>query len=202
MGFNLHQHKSDPAITIKISFRNRAINYFKIKIMTLTKVLLQRFSVRKYKKQKIEKDKLIQVLEAGRIAPSAVNYQPCHFIVLQEAANLDKIYTVYNREWIKSAPAAILICADHNESWKRKADGKDSADIDIAIAADHMTLKATEIGLGTCWVCNFDAPRCSEIFELPPHIEPLVILPIGYPDIEAPEKKRKKPDEIVHWEKF
>ncbi len=170
--------------------------------MNLNEIISHRFSVRKYKNQKIEHEKLFQVLEAGRLAPSAVNYQPWHFIVFQNAENLEKIYSVYNREWIKSAPAIILICSNHSKSWKRKSDEKDFADVDIAIATDHMTLQATELGLGTCWVCNFDAPKCAELFDLPEHIEPAVILPIGYPDIDPPEKKRKHLEEIVYWEHF
>ena len=170
--------------------------------MEVKQAISSRFSVRKYKKQSIPNDKLLSVLEAGRLAPSAVNFQPWHFIVIQNPENLKKIHEVYNRGWIKSAPAVILACADHSQSWKRGSDGKDYADIDIAIAVDHMTLQAAEVGLGTCWVCNFDAGRCKTLFRLPEQIEPVVILPIGYPDISPVDKKRKKLEEIVHWENF
>ena len=170
--------------------------------MTIKQLIESRFSVRKYKSRKIENDKLLQVLEAARLAPSAVNFQPWHFIVIQNPENLKKIHEVYNRAWIKTAPVIILVCADHSQSWKRASDGKDSADIDIAIAVDHMTLQAAEIELGTCWVCNFDAERCKELFQLPEQIDPLVILPVGYPDLTPADKKRKKLEEIVHWEHF
>jgi nitroreductase len=82
------------------------------------------------------------------------------------------------------------------------AQNKDSADIDITIAVDHMALQATELGLGTCWVCNFDVRQCSDILRLPRHIEPVVLLPVGYPNIKPPAKKRKLLDGIVHWNKF
>ena len=81
-------------------------------------------------------------------------------------------------------------------------DGKDSADIDISIAVDHMTLQAAELVLGTCWVCNFDIHKCSDILKLSRNIEPVVILPLGYPNIEPPAKKRKSLNDIVHWNKF
>ncbi|MFW5831947.1 MAG: nitroreductase family protein [Prolixibacteraceae bacterium] len=170
--------------------------------MDFKNLVTHRFSVRKFKNRKIENEKLLQILEAGRMAPSAVNYQPWYFIVVQNPENLKKIHAVYQRDWIKTAPAVILICSDHSASWKRGKDGKDSADIDVAIAADHMTLQAADLGLGTCWVCNFDAEKCSELFDLPAETEPVVILPLGYQDMQAPEKKRKKLEEVVHWETF
>jgi nitroreductase len=170
--------------------------------MELKKLINKRFSVRKYKNVAIENEKLIEVLDAGRLAPSAANFQPWYFIVVQNPQNLKKLHSVYKREWIRSAPAIIIVCGDHLHSWKRGNDGKDSSDIDVAIAVDHMTLQAAELGLGTCWVCNFDAKECSELFDLPPHIEPVVLLPLGYPDEEVKEKKRKPLEEIVFWEKY
>ncbi|MCT4602113.1 MAG: nitroreductase family protein, partial [Marinifilum sp.] len=82
-------------------------------------------------------------------------------------------------------------------------DGKDHTDIDASIAIDHMTLQATELGLGTCWICNFYVEKCKDFFQLPDHIEPIAILSLGYPnDDKMPAKKRKSLEEIVHWEKF
>ena len=161
-----------------------------------------RFSLRNYKDIPVEKEKLLQILEAGRLAPSAANFQPWHFIVATETQVLEKLYEVYPRDWIKKAPVIIIACSDHSQSWKRGSDGKDSADIDISIAVDHMTLQATALGLGTCWVCNFDAGKCSDLFKLPHHIEPVVMLPLGYPDTDAPVKKRKSLNDIVHWNKY
>lgn len=177
-------------------------NQQKIIYMQFNQLIRNRFSVRKYKKTEVEKDKLIQILDAGRLAPSAVNFQPWHFIVVKEPANIEKVHSVYRREWFKSAPVIIIVCSDRLQSWKRGNDGKDSSDIDVAIAVDHMTLQATELGLGTCWVCNFDAKTCSELFRLPQHVEPVVLLPLGYPDEPVKEKNRKPLEEIVHWEKF
>ncbi|MCY1723239.1 nitroreductase family protein [Prolixibacteraceae bacterium Z1-6] len=161
-----------------------------------------RFSVRKYKTTPVEDDKLLKVLEAGQVAPSAVNFQPWHFIVVTETETLEKIHQTYQRDWIKKAPVIIVAGADHSQSWKRSSDGKDSADIDIAIAVDHMTLMATELGLGTCWVCNFSVKKCSEVLKLPSHIEPCVLIPLGYPDIENAPKKRKSLSEFVHLNTF
>lgn len=174
--------------------------------MEFIELAKKRYSSRKYLNKKIEKDKIYKVLEAGRIAPSAVNFQPWQFIVIEDEANLKKLWETYDREWIKEAPVLIIICGDHKKSWKRKKDGKDHCDIDAAIAADHITLQATELGLATCWVCNFDKDKCSEILKLPENIEPIVILPLGYPadevDVNRHEKLRKKIDEVVSWEVF
>ena len=170
--------------------------------MNINQLIKQRFSVRKYKNESVEREKILEILEAGRIAPSAVNFQPWHFIVIQKPENLKKLHSLYKRDWIKSAPIIIIACADHSQSWKRSSDGKDSADIDLAISVDHMTLQATELGLGTCWVCNFDVNRCSEMFNLPSQIEPVVLLPVGYPEVKPPNKNRKSIEEIVHWEEF
>jgi len=173
-----------------------------MKFLSLAK---HRFSVRKYKSDPILDEDLKYVLEAGRIAPSAVNYQPWHFLVIREKENRELINTLYHREWFREAPVVIILLADHKQSWKRD-DGKDHADIDVAIAADHMTLAATERGLGTCWVCNFDKQKTVEALKIPDHLKPIVFLPIGYPaeepNIIRHENKRKPLSDICSWEKL
>ncbi|MCK3685195.1 nitroreductase family protein [Maribellus sp. YY47] len=169
--------------------------------MELSDVIQQRFSVRKFKSQAVEQQKLLQILDAGRLAPSAVNFQPWHFIVVEKEV-LVKLYSVYPAKWLQQAPLVIVVCSVHSQSWKRGSDGKDSADIDAAIAIDHMTLMATSLGLGTCWICNFNVNRCSELLKLPGNVEPVALLPVGYPDTEAPEKQRKSLEEIVHYQYF
>jgi len=159
-----------------------------------------RYSCRKYDSRQVEERKLEQVLEAGRVAPSAVNFQPWHFYVIQGEENLQRLHPVYHREWFRTAPCVIVICGDHGKSWKRK-DGKDHCDIDVGIVTDHMTLQAADMGLATCWVCNFDAAMTSELLQLPENQEPMVLLPLGYPldqvDPERHSEKRKPLSEIV-----
>jgi len=161
-----------------------------------------RYSVRGYENKEVEKEKLLQILEAGRLAPSAVNYQPVHFIVITDMEQKKKIYETYPRGWLKEAPVIIVACGDHSVSWKR-GDGKDHCDIDLAIAVDHMTLAAADLGLGTCWICAFDAEKCRKLLELPDNLEPMVLLPVGYPKGgRLTEIKRKSLDEIVSWEEY
>ena len=164
-----------------------------------------RYSSRKYKNQKVEDEKLQYILEAGRIAPSANNMQPWVFIVVKDK-NIDKLRACYHRDWFDTAPVYIVICGNHNQAWKRAADGKDHTDIDAAIATDHMTLAAAEQGLASCWVCNFNKDKVIDLFKLPTHIEPIAILPIGYPNdtvnINRHEQKRKKNEDIIFYEAY
>ena len=170
--------------------------------MDFSNLIMNRYSVRSYLEKEVPKELLLKVLEAGRQAPSAVNYQPLHFVIITDPGSREQLHTAYSREWFKQAPAYIVICSDHAQSWKRQADGKDFADVDAAIAIDHMTLQAAEMGLGTCWVCNFNPGLCRELLALPDHIEPVAILPIGYPAGEQAPRKRKPLDELVHWNRF
>lgn len=170
--------------------------------MSFIELAKKRCSVRKFQDKPIEREKLMQVLEAARIAPSAVNFQPWHFIVVEDKEMKEKLASVYEREWFKSAPAIIVACGDHSKSWRRR-DGKDHCDIDLSIAIDHMTLAATDIGLGTCWVCAFDSAQCHKILNLPFGMEVVALLPIGYPlnngNNERHTEQRNKLEDIVSW---
>ncbi|NMA65822.1 MAG: nitroreductase, partial [Clostridiaceae bacterium] len=127
--------------------------------MSFFEVAEKRYSLRKFNTKEVEKEKILKVIEAARIAPSACNLQPYHFIVITDSELRKKVAESYPREWFKNAPVIIVACGDHSKSWKR-IDGKDHCDVDVAIAVDHMTLAAAEQGLGTCWVCAFDAKMC------------------------------------------
>lgn len=174
--------------------------------MNLLELIKKRCSIRQYASTPIEEEKLEYVLEAGRLAPSAVNFQPWYFIVVREQEECNLLRECYHREWFASAPTYIIICKDDQQSWKRSSDGKDHGDIDAAIAIEHMALAATEQGLATCWVCNFDISRCKENFGIPEHVQPVALLPIGYPAqptlFEQTPKKRKALSEIVKKERF
>jgi nitroreductase len=159
-----------------------------------------RYSVRKFSQKKIEDEKLEEVLEAARKAPSAVNFQPLKFYVIKSEKMLNEITECYHRSWIKTAPVIIVVVGFHEAAWKRSQDAKDYTDIDAAIAIDHITLQAADLGLGTCWVCNFDFEKCSEVLKLKPSEEPVAMIPIGYPESEdIPVKRRKGLDELVVW---
>lgn len=164
--------------------------------MNVNTAILERRSVRKYKPEVPTREELIQVLEAARFAPTACNKQPFRIVCVTDEATLTKLQAAYDREWIKTAKCIIVVIADHDQSWHRPSDGKDHADIDAAIATDHMTLRAAELGLGTCWVCNFNAQMVHTDLSLPANEEPVVLLPIGYADNEAKPKVRKAENDV------
>jgi nitroreductase len=171
--------------------------------MNFQQLINERYSVRLFRTEKVPDVLIRQVIEAGRLAPSACNNQPWTFIVINEPEMLDAIREAYPREWFKKAPQIIIVCTNHQQSWKRPYDGKDHSDIDAAIATSQMTLMATELGLGTCWVCHFNAEKVKLALQLPPHIEPVVLLPIGYPNNGKPLEKQRKPlDTIIHYNCF
>jgi len=169
--------------------------------MSVLDLMKQRCSVRKFEDKPVEKEKMLGVLEAARIAPSACNNQPWHFVVVQDEALRLKI----SERWGKAAPAIIVVCGDHEQAWHRR-DGKDHCDIDAAIAIDHMTLMAQELGLGTCWVCAFNPDDSREALSLPDNIEPIALLPIGYPteskSADRHAEDRKAIGEIVSWDEY
>ncbi len=173
--------------------------------MNFLELTNKRCSIRQFSPAAIEDEKLSYLLEAARNAPSAVNFQPWYFIVVKEESSRRQLIECYPREWFRSAPIYLIVCGDHQQGWKRK-DGKDHTDIDVAITTEHICLAAAEQGLGTCWVCNFDRELCSSHFNLPEHVEPVVIIPVGYPLeeslFESTPRKRKEIADIVRFESF
>ena len=164
--------------------------------MDFLELVKNRYSCRAYKALDVEKEKLDYILECVRFAPSAVNKQPWRFHIVSSEEDKAKLQQCYNRDWFKTAPMYIIASVLHDEEWVR-ADGKHHGNIDIAIAVEHLCLAATEQGLATCWVCNFDTTLCKELFALPENEEPTVVIPLGYAADESNVKKRKSINEIV-----
>ena len=142
--------------------------------LTLAK---ERYSVRFYSGRSAEPEKLEKILEAARVAPSAANMQPVRLLVVQSMDGLSKVEKAAN---IYSAPAVIIVCADHARAWTRSIDHKQSCDVDAAIAADHMMLEAASLGLGSVWIGAFNPDILREEFHIPDNLEPVSLLAIGY----------------------
>lgn len=164
--------------------------------MNFLELVKQRYSCRAYKPLGVEKEKLDYILECVRLAPSAVNKQPWCFRIVSKEEDKVRLQQCYNRDWFKTAPMYVVASVLHEEEWVR-ADGKHHGDIDIAIAVEHLCLAATEQGLATCWVCNFDAVLCKELFNLSDNEEPAVLIPLGYAADEVKPKNRKPIETIV-----
>lgn len=153
--------------------------------MDFLTIAKKRYSVRAYTKQKVEKEKLDAILEAAHVAPTGGNCQPQHLIVVQNEEGLSKIEKATN---IYGAPLAIIVCSDTTKTWTRPFDGKKLTDIDASIVTDHMMMEATDLGLGSVWVCYFKPDVLKAEFKLPANLEPVNILVLGYADTsrEAP----------------
>lgn len=147
-----------------------------------------RYSVRKFDPRKVEPEKVEQILRAGQLAPTAKNQQPQRILVLQSEQALEKLGKVTVCTF--GCTLALMVCYDDTLSWKRPFDGKDSGDIDAAIAATHMMLAARELGIGSTWVMFFDPDAARKQFELPEHIHPTAILVMGYPAADAAPSDR------------
>ena len=155
---------------------------------TFMELAADRYSVRSYSQRAVEPEKMAQVLEAGRLAPTASNKQPQRIMVITEADGLAKVDQCTPCRF--KAPAVILICYDKDACWKRDFDGAASGETDASIVTTHMMLAAHELGLGTCWVMYFDPAKTSELFALPENIIPAAMLPIGYPAENADPAKQ------------
>lgn len=155
--------------------------------MSFIDIAKKRYSVRNYNGRKVEPEKLSQILEAARVAPTAANRQPVRLIVIQSEEGLAKLGKAAN---IYGAPLAVVVCADHGRAWVRPHDKKQTGDIDASILTDHMMLQATELGLGTLWVCFFEPDVVRQEFRLPEELEPVNILAVGYTDEEPASADR------------
>ena len=136
--------------------------------MNFLDLVKQRYSCRSYQTKGVEQEKIDYVMECVRFAPSAVNKQPWRFHVISSDGDKEKLRQCYNREWFTTAPMYVIASILHDEEWVR-SDGKHHGDIDIAIAVEHLCLAATEQGLATCWVCNFDLPFSFPLAMPPTH---------------------------------
>ena len=176
--------------------------------MDFLEIARNRYSCRDFDRNKeVSRHTLSAIIEAARLAPSACNRQPWMFVIIDEQCDPTCRQTIiesYNRPWVETAPAFIVACGDHSQAWHRPADGKDHTDVDLAIAIEHICLAATAVGLGTCWVCNFDVEKLSKGLNIPSQYEPIAIIPIGYPTTEEAcnNKNRKELDDIIKWGNF
>ena len=163
---------------------------------SLLDVIRNRYSCRGYLDKPVGEEKIAYLKECMRMAPSAVNRQPWKFRIVRSQEGREKLQSCYSRSWFNEAPLYVLASVLHEQEWVR-ADGKPHGNIDVAIAVEHLCLAATEQGLGSCWVCNFDAQLCHELFQMPDAEEPFVIIPIGYASsTEVPPKMRKVSQEV------
>ena len=159
------------------------------------------YSVRSYKPDPVEDDKLQYVLEAARLAPTACNLQPFQFVVMHTKDREAELRRIYSASWFVQPPIVIAACGLPSESWRRR-DGKNYCDVDVTIAMDHLILAAAEQGLGTCWIGAFHPDAAREVLGLPDDVEPVAFTPLGYPADQPGYKSRKSLSEMVRYERW
>jgi nitroreductase len=169
--------------------------------MDVLKVIQSRRSIRSYDSRDVEEDKLLRVLESGRLSPSAGNRQERVFIVIKDTKTRKLLSeAAKNQRFVAEAPVVIAACSVEKEYIMNC--GQLAYPIDTAIAVDHMTLQAVEEGLGTCWVGAFDEEKVKELLNIPRDIRVVALLALGYPSTVPQPTPRKSLDEIVMWEKW
>lgn len=162
--------------------------------MELEKVLKERFSVRKYKEDKVEQEQLDKILEAGRIAPTAKNNQPQRIYVLKSQEALEKLDSVCRMRF--GAPIVLMVCCDMNEvHYLPYEEGYNTSEMDCSIVCTQMMLEAYNIGVDSLWIRAFNSRVLKETYNLPENIKPICLLALGYKTEDC------KPNEILHFTK-
>lgn len=164
--------------------------------MSFMELAGKRHSVRAYKPDQVEDEKLQTVLEAARLAPTACNLQAFKIFVIKTKGSEEELKKIYNKDWFVAPPYILCICAQMDKAWVRR-DRKNYGYVDAAIVMDHMIIAATEQGLGTCWVGAFDVEAAKRILQLDTSLEPVAFTPLGYENGPEFKKIRKTMEELV-----
>jgi len=163
----------------------------------------RRRSIRTYRPDPVPDDVLNRILEAGRLAPSAKNIQPWKFVVVKDAAIRQALVPACrNQQFIGEAPVVICACALEKEAWHGMGGHGRAAEVDIAIALEHMILAAVAEGLGTCWIGAFLEEEVRNVLTIPEGVKPIALTPLGYPAGEAKPSPRKPLSEIIRHDRF
>lgn len=172
--------------------------------MEFETLIKERYSVRKFKPEHLSNDIVDKILAAGHLAPTGCNFQPQRILVLNTDESLEKLKNCTKCHF--NAPTAMLVCHNKSESWRRKSNGELSSYVDAAIVTTHMMLEAHNIGVGTCWVMAFEPGAMRETFNIPDGIDPVALLVMGYPAMDAEpldmHYKFRPIEDVVVYEKF
>lgn len=151
--------------------------------MEYEELIRERYSVRKFRREKVEQEKVEKILQAGAVAPTACNKQPQHIYVIQSKEMLAKLRKCTSSHF--HCTLAMLICYDSKESWVRGYDKHKSGEVDATIVTTQMMLEAHSLGVGSTWVMHFNPEAIREEFSMPNQYEPVSILVMGYPAEDA-----------------
>ncbi len=160
-----------------------------------------RCSTRAFTEDPVSEQDLQKILEAARLAPSASNRQPWHFVVVRDPQRRQALADIAGgQQFVGEAP--VIIAGIALDPGRVMTCGVPAYAVDLAIAVDHMTLAAEDLGLGTCWIGLFDQEAAKEILEVPGELMVFTLLPLGYPAASPRPKKRKSLEEMVSHETY
>ena len=166
--------------------------------MDVLEAIRTRRSVRAYSSRAIPDEVMQRMRQAIRFAPSACNFQPWRFIFVMQAGLRRKLGQVANDQlWMADAPVIVVACGFPQQAFRAMGGYGNSADVDVAIAVDHLTLAAVAEGLGTCWIGAFNETGAKKLLNIPAQAKVVAMTPLGYPaspDMNHPvEESRRKP---------
>lgn len=181
--------------------------------MNCLEAIQRRKSIRKFTDKPVSEEHLRKILDAGRLAPTGGNMQPWEFIIIK---NKDRIKAIVEttfvgadrtgsrkQTWIETAPLVIAVCANPTRTIAKYGEfGREVVIMDVAAAIENMLLAATSLGLATCWVSGFHKDALAKVLETPEHIEPLAVLPLGYPAQSPTPRSKFSLEEIIHYETY
>ncbi|HOW87886.1 MAG TPA: nitroreductase family protein [Candidatus Omnitrophota bacterium] len=180
--------------------------------MTFSELVQKRRSFRKYSERPIPREDILKCLEAARLAPSACNSQPWHFIVIDEpelkARIADRIFSgIYSmNKFAKEAPALVAVVSEKMKFLA--ALGSQVRDtryflMDVGIACEHFILQAEELGIGSCWMGWFDEKALKEELKIPKNKKIDIVIALGYPaEDKIVPKIRKSLEEMSSFNKY
>jgi nitroreductase len=171
--------------------------------MEYNELIRSRESIRNYDPARpVPKEILNRILEAGRLAPSAKNYQPWKFLLISSPGLLEKVQESYKRDWIKDAPHILVLVGLKDRAWIRGYDGYNSLETDVTIAMTHIILAAENEGVATCWIAAFNPELLNDAIKPGRNEHIFAMTPLGYPKPGFQKnliKKRKPLDEIAEF---
>ena len=162
--------------------------------MTVMQAIEARRSIRHYTQQPVTDEELMAVLEAGRLAPSARNAQSWQFTAVREKSLLERLAVDCNGQQMMTETPAALVVWSHGD--RTMGCGQSAATVDCSIALSFMLLRATELGLGSCWLGAFDANAVKRTLALPEDAVVVAVTPLGHPAEQPAPRPRKNPSEV------
>lgn len=179
----------------------------------MIKEIEMRRSIRKYIHKQVENEKITELLEGARLAPSGNNTQPWHYILVKSDEMRRKVMEAsHNQKWMLTAPIFIVCVADVRCRIKEDIDvylddNSPQDEVkriirDTSISAGYMLLQANNLGLGVCWVAEFTQEEIRPVLNIPHDKYVVGVITVGYPDEKPKARPRKKIEDIVHYESW